>query len=51
LDDTLQIPNGIAFSSDESILYVTDTGALNAAMGEPLDNAGHRTVLPPPNIP
>ena len=28
-------------------IYVTDTGALNAAMGEPLDNAGHRTVLPP----
>lgn len=48
-DDTLQIPNGVAFSPDYSILYVTDTGALNAAMGLPLDSQGHRTVPPPPN--
>jgi sugar lactone lactonase YvrE len=43
-DDTLQIPNGVAFSPDYSILYVTDTGALNANMGLPLDSQGHRTV-------
>jgi len=49
LDDTLQVPNGIAFSPDESILYVSDTSALDAGIGIPLNNQGHRTVYSTPN--
>jgi sugar lactone lactonase YvrE len=47
LDDTLGEPNGIALSPDESILYVTDSSALEANYGlpgAPLGDDGHRTV-------
>ncbi|KAL1856060.1 hypothetical protein Plec18170_003928 [Paecilomyces lecythidis] len=51
IDDTLSQPNGIALSPDDSILYISDTGAVSGPVdpkyghpGTPFNATGHRTI-------
>lgn len=51
VDDTIAQPNGIAFSPDYSIVYISDTGAVSGPVdpkyghpGTPFNATGHRTI-------
>jgi sugar lactone lactonase YvrE len=51
VEDTIDVPNGLAFSPDQKILYITDTGAGHAqddpsipSGGIQYNSTGHRTV-------
>ncbi|KAJ9273499.1 hypothetical protein DTO212C5_573 [Paecilomyces variotii] len=51
IDDTLSQPNGIALSPDDSILYISDSGAVTGPVdpkyghpGTPFNATGHRTI-------
>lgn len=47
VDDTLKQPNGLAFSPDYKIMYISDTGALGPIAGkssQQYTSTGHRTI-------
>jgi sugar lactone lactonase YvrE len=44
LEEDLQLPNGIALSPDNKVLYVADSGALCQPIGQPTIGTRHRSV-------
>ena len=44
VDENLQLPNGIALSPDNKILYVADSGALCQPIGQPTVASEHRSI-------
>jgi gluconolactonase len=44
IEEDLQLPNGIATSADNTILYIADSGALGKPIGQPTVPSRHHSV-------